>query len=118
MNFVETLAAFVTQTIEQKGELSSKTISDEISRIVAERPEVSVALWARGLMVRDGLDVFDGAPLEDVEAAYSLAMVNNSDKNYNITIAGLRATCDGFRQLFNYTAPLRDLPARRATNTG
>jgi hypothetical protein len=106
MKFVESIAAFATQTVEQHGVISSETLSDEISRIVAEQPEVCVALWARGLMVRDGLDVFEGAPLEDVEAAYSLAMAHNTDKNYNITIAGLRATCDGFRRLQMYSAPV------------
>ena len=55
-------------------------------------------------MVRDGLDVFEGAPMEDVEAAYSLAMINNTGKNQDITIAGLRATCNGFRQLQSFTA--------------
>jgi hypothetical protein len=110
MNFVETIAAFATQTIEQNGVLSTATLSNEISKIVAEQPEVCVALWARGLMVRDGLDVFEGAPLEDVELAYKLAMENNTDKNYDITIAGIRATCDGFRHLQDYSAPFHQVP--------
>ena len=104
MQFVESIADFATKTIEQQGTISTKALSDEIGRIVSEQPEISVALWARGLMVRDGLDVFEGAPLEDVEAAYTLAMKNNTDKNQDITIAGLRATCNGFRQLQSITA--------------
>ncbi len=99
IDFVERIATFATEIIKQKGTLSPQTLSEEISRIVAEQPEISVALWARGLAVRDGLDIFDGAPIEDVEAAYNLAMVHNTDKNTSIAIAGLRATCEGFRNL-------------------
>lgn len=118
MKFVETIAAFATRTIEQNGVLSPKTLSDEIGKIIAGHPEVCVALWARGLMVRDGLDVFEGAPLEDVEVAYSLAMENNTDKNYDLTIAGLRATCDGFRHLQTWTAPSVEISAENISNSG
>ena len=118
MKFVESIAAFALQTIEQNGVISTETLSDEISRIVAEQPEVCVALWARGLMVRDGLDLFEGAPLEDVEVAYTLAMEHNTDKNNNITIAGLRATCDGFRHLQTYSALFREVPAGNISNSG
>ena len=60
MNFVETIAAFATQTIEQNGVVSTETLSAEIDKIITDHPEVCVALWARGLMVRDGIDVFAG----------------------------------------------------------
>lgn len=104
LKFVERIAAFATETIEKHGVLSFGTLSEEIGRIIAKHPEVTVALWARGLAVRDGLDVFAGAPLEDVEVAYSLAMDHNTGKNHDLTIAGLRVTCDGFRHLQDYAA--------------
>ena len=116
INFVETIATFATQTIEQNGVVSTKTLSNEIDTIITDHPEVCMALWARGLMVRDGIDVFAGVPLEDVEAAYSLAMEHNTDKNIFLTIAGIRATCDGFRRLQTYTPPVHQVPAGNISN--
>jgi hypothetical protein len=114
---VETIAAFAQQTIEENGVISTKALSDKIGEIIAKNPEVCVALWARGLMVRDGLDVFEGVPLEDVEVAYSLAMENNAGKNHDLTIAGIRATCDEFRRLQTCTALFREVPAGNLGNT-
>jgi len=57
MKFVESIAAFALQTIEQNGVISTTTLSNEISRIIAEQPEVCVALWARGLMVNSPREI-------------------------------------------------------------
>ena len=71
-----------------------------------------MALWARGLMVRDGLDVFEGAPLEDVEVAYSLAMDHNTDKNYNLTIAGSVQRATGSVSFRPGPLPFHEVPER------
>ena len=115
MRFVETIAAFATETIEKNGVLSTTTLSREIEKIIADQPEICVALWARGFMVRDGVDVFAGAPLEDVEAAYTLASAHNADTNTALTIAGIRATCNGFCNLQTYSGKYGSVPAG---NTG
>lgn len=115
MRFVETIAAFATRTIEQHGVLSTAALSREIEKIIADQPEISIALWARGFMVRDGVDVFAGTPMEDVEAAYTLAQAHDSAANTALTIAGVRATCERFRQLQTFSGTFGSAPA---ANTG